>query len=347
MGFWDRPAPGNFSRMSLPNGLFIDNDIRTNRTVLMTALSNGTFTRSISFNSQQTFPIWSVTTIKPNLPIQSWPRAGATATECALWYCVKEYQSSVQNGTVFESAETVAATPAADSWQLLEGQPRPDETDAIGQALDPVLRANHTDLMIGDGFNVSQSAVASIKHFLTSLTATPEWPVNTTEINGWVLSDGGDKGLVFEPSIMQPLFDNTDLRATFAALAASMSATIRIDADGGTVVTGRAGVPVTFVQVRWAYLTLPATLVAAGAVFLGMVIIQTRRQKLAIWRSSLLPVLAFGHYVGDGLREKGHAGIIEERWKDVLVSLSTSEPQSQGHRSMGLLPDLFSLFAES
>lgn len=51
---------------------------------------------------------------------------------------------------------------------------------------------------------------------------------------------------------------------------------------------------VTTVNVRWAWLTLPATMNAVGVVFLGVVMLGNKKRKSRLWKGSLLAVLYHG-----------------------------------------------------
>ena len=102
------------------------------------------------------------------------------AIECALRYCVQQYNSTATNSQIHESAQIVkSATRATNSWKL-----DPVDRSKISEAAQSnnltVTNAEindldynsstvsyaRTDLMLGTQFNVSQTAIDGISSFM-------------------------------------------------------------------------------------------------------------------------------------------------------------------------------------
>ncbi|KAL8916282.1 MAG: hypothetical protein Q9172_006372 [Xanthocarpia lactea] len=293
----------------LPNGLVLDNMEDQKSTTYMTGYGTSNSSESLSFSSKDTF-LWSMTMIKLLRmdAFSDWP-VSTVAGECALWYCVNEYKSAVASGNLEETFAPVPATRSPESWQVrpLSDQPHftvqqeiktpPEDTLNYYEDSPSLLR---TDLQLGTGFNISQAAIYGIaKAMNETFLVSP--PINDTSgrtrfINSYVLARGGV--LTYHPTVMQILYDDSDIEATFAALAKSMTNTIRANADRSPVATGQAGTYRVLFKIHWPYLILPAILVLAGAVFLLIVIYQTRAARIAVWCSSVLPNLALGARLG-------------------------------------------------
>ena len=64
-----------------------------------------------------------------------------------------------------------------------------------------------------------------------------------------------------------------------------------VQENGDSQVVGQAYASVPFVEVRWAWLAYPLALVTIGTVALIATMYQTKRQRLALWKSSPFPLL--------------------------------------------------------
>ena len=289
----------------LPNGLLLDNMEHQNSTTYMTGYGTSNATESLSFSSKDTL-LWSMTMIKL-ARAGTWPDPPVTAIECGLWYCVNEYSSAVEKGSLVETFTPAPSTRSPESWQVLPEQPYftvpqkiknpPPDTLDYYEDSSSLLR---TDLQLGDGFNLSQTAIYGIgkamnETFLVIPTVN-DTSGRTRFINSYVLARGGL--VTYHPTVTQTLYSSPNLDATFAALAKSMTNTIRDNGDDSPVATGRAGTYRVLFEVHWPYLILPATLVLAGAAFLLTVILQTRAAGIAFWYSNVMPSVALGAQLG-------------------------------------------------
>ncbi|KEQ67950.1 uncharacterized protein M437DRAFT_36938 [Aureobasidium melanogenum CBS 110374] len=83
--------------------------------------------------------------------------------------------------------------------------------------------------------------------------------------------------------------DYTDTAAMSSNLAAFMTNALRT--QDGMQAVGTAWQSITFIHVRWVWLSLPAVLVFAAGVLLFLTIIQSRRHDTVLWKTSLLAFL--------------------------------------------------------
>ncbi|KAL8646157.1 MAG: hypothetical protein Q9226_006990 [Calogaya cf. arnoldii] len=294
----------------LPNGLSLDNMEHQNSTTYMTGYGTSNASESLSFSSKDTF-LWSLAMIRIARAdtLSEWPESAVTALECGLWYCVNEYSSAVVKGKLVETSSPAPSTRSPKSWQLLPlpEQPhftveqnitnRPEDTLNYYEDSSSLVR---TDLQLGDGFNLTQTAIYGISKAMNETflvnPAVNDTSGRTSFINSYVLARGGF--VTYHPTVMQTLYGSPNLDATFAALAKSMTNTIRGNGDNSPVAAGQAGTYVVLFKVHWLYLILPATLVLAGAAFLLIVIVRTRAAGFAVWCSNVMPSVALGAQLG-------------------------------------------------
>lgn len=357
----------------LPNGLYIDNqngwiyggkDVQGPNgpiygAVMMTTFGTGNASETVSMQDMDTL-IWSMTMIRVSADSTNasaaWPDLPRSAMECAISYCVNNLEMEVVNGTLQENVQQASdVTRTSDSWQ-----PVGDHTDVLNATMVESIEFNgyfsivpRTDLSLrsaatGGRFNVSQAAVDSISSYIRGTLASTLRELNITtradegrdlagRLNGYYMMTENEQ---YSPSAMQVLFssggDDPDggLRATFAALAASMSNAVRTGADdnfGGAAasarVSGKRGELTTFYRIVWPWIALQCVVVAAGMVFLVVTVLENRREAgrevpvVPVWKSSSLAVMSRGLVVAGIL--DGALGVqqMRERARAARVSL--------------------------
>lgn len=246
---------GKGVKFELPNGLSIDNSIKfSNSTddskeakigVLMTTFGTGNSSRTCTFESYDTL-IWSVTIIRTRTEASKvWPDLPLEALECGLYYCVKTFNSSVRNSTLFEE-EIVRSdlTRAPDSWFPV-GDIWGDELikalDQGGKAREVLLSIEfsdkwsiigRTDLVLGQDYQLSQKAVDGISSFFQNRFTLDLNQSVVGSLNGFYIRTSQRQ---IQPSTMQAFYDSRDLPKTFKSLARSMSNAIRVGGDNSTV----------------------------------------------------------------------------------------------------------------
>ncbi|PYH42146.1 DUF3176 domain-containing protein [Aspergillus saccharolyticus JOP 1030-1] len=191
-----------------------------------------------------------------------------SATECALYFCVKTYEASVQNGEYTENLVSTAttsntSTSSASITTDLTLFPSPCTADQTHQCtysvswLSRLALANSlTPLLTGSG-----SLFVSNR---------PSWTSDTIE------AVYGVQG------------NFRDVAGVFASLASALTTHARTEVCAA-VVHGTTWTVDSFVQVQWPWLALPIALVALTLGFLAATVVRTRNQY--IWKSSPLALL--------------------------------------------------------
>lgn len=327
--------PSNGTAFRLPNGLYIDNqngwiygDSATENNqldpkfvVVMTTLGTTDASETITMQDLDTL-IWSMSMVRvtpdsTNSKV-AWPNLPLSATECALYYCVRSYKIIVTGGTLQMKDEIVSdAFRVQDSWQprtfIQQSSSAPNESIEFNSYFSIIPRTDLTLLSptSGNKFNVSQEAVdsissdfqstfASYQHYGYLVHGEGKWQ---NIYNGYYLNASQPQ---FAPSIMQALVSSEDLDGTFTALATSMSNAIRRGADESfngvsSTVTGEKGTVVTLYNIVWPWISLHVVVTAAGLVFLVMTIRENQRHghQTPVWKSNSLATLSRGAVVKD------------------------------------------------
>lgn len=298
----------SYAEFRLPNGLRLSNAVGALLPLkeMMTALGVANASESLTFQDRDTL-IWAFSMLRVNVQKpdrKAWPDIDVDANECALWYCVQEYRSSVVNGNLSELVTSAPSQRNPKSWQVLVKE-SPSFTDSWKNSLEHSnLRAAAvtTDLQLGTGFNASASAVFSISSTIKKTFDSGNRVLQNRSVSSVVSSMGyGDDGAkpAYLPSIIATVYESSDWSARFATLAYSMSNAIRSNGDNDTVVIGQLGKQVVFTHVRWSYLVLPGILVLASTVFLAIVIYYTHDAGVSVWNTDLLPLLVNEAHDGD------------------------------------------------
>ena len=288
----------------------------------MTTLGTGNASKTNSLEDNDSL-IWAMSILKLQEPSNSslvWPNIPVEAMECGLFYCVKQYSSIVQNG-VLQETETYVSTISRDSnsWQpvLSAGYNSYGGTTLNAPEIQSLEFNNitsavpRTDLMFGNGFNVSQAAIDSISnYFQNQLSNIPnlnysyatygeQRPEDTSPTP--VTLNGFYSHPLYSPSVMQVLYDSFNINETFRSLARSMRNALRAGADNSTVQSGKTGVMTTRYRIQWPWITLHALLVFAGIVFFAITIVKTREARVPTWKTSSLAPLSCSTEIGDVL----------------------------------------------
>lgn len=157
-----------------------------------------------------------------------------------------------------------------------------------------------TDLSIGDNFNVSWNAVGAISSYFQSQfqhsvpgnyvgcnAAWTSYP--NCSVNGYFKADNGS--FTYEPIVLQPFYNSSNLNATFASIARSMSNALRA---GDTNQTGTVNTAQLYYHIEWPWLGLHVVVTLAGTIFLIATAVNTRRCRAPAWKSSSLALIEIG-----------------------------------------------------
>ena len=260
------------------------------------------------------------------------------ATECSLYWCINTYNATVNN-TVFNETfrsswyNATSALPLADlagkTYSISNGTSFYNITPPTGAAKSQA-NINLTNLEME-----SQSYSNDVFDEEDYLVDTS---VSTT-IGSWLgplLSGNATPDIVPESSsdVIELFIGNlTQVPAIFDRLAQYLTIAFRagdedpVQNPGMAQALGVTWQSETIVRVRWAWLSLPAALLAASLVFLGATVLGTTRGRVGIWKSSTLALLFHG------LGERGEEGVggvehvvgMEERARRMWVRLDEGE----------------------
>lgn len=300
---------GEVTRYELSNRLSIDNYNKVAPQLLLTSLGTGNRSETVSMSDVDTL-IWSMTMLRVRPEDQDesskWPEVSLDATECALYYCVKRYESSITSNDL-NSTSTVVTSASRDpeSWQPVASsveqyQANLTASDVDSLAFDASLSAvERTDLRLGQGYNISQAAVNGLSSFFTETFAASVSNMNIT--NGFYMASSANTQ--YKPPAIQPLVTSSNLTDPFAAVAESMSNAIRASDTENTEI-GLMGTPITRYVVHWSWLALPIFVIFASVAQLVVTIHYSKNTPL--WKNSSLAVMSRGRYVSGLLGEEAN-----------------------------------------
>ncbi|CAI7572678.1 unnamed protein product [Penicillium glandicola] len=197
----------------------------------------------------------------------------ASATECALYYCVKTYRGRVSGGLF---TETVTSAAGTSNYSL--------STSGKNIAITPdTCYVNGTRQIntnsAGCTYNVNWLSSLAMSNSVSPLlngtgslfvSNRPDWSSDTIE------------------ALYGTYGNYTEIKAVFNSLASSLSIHARSKVCDSTK-SGVAWTTHPFVHVRWLWMIFPVVLVILSLLFLILTMIHTRRQH--IWKSSPLVLL--------------------------------------------------------
>ncbi|RSL59038.1 hypothetical protein CEP54_007524 [Fusarium duplospermum] len=310
----DQESPNGINECTeyhLPNGLYLSNldddpDIYTAyQPLFMVMFGTGDRNKTMAMTKVNTL-IWAQSFISVdkgsvhNGGLFGWPEPKVAAQECALYYCIKEYEAAVKNGTLKENSTTLGDHKRIkDSWQLrpkfnLSQEDFPEYANE-SLAWDPAVAAfERTNLMLGDtsrNWSIASNSVYSIsalmKQTFTKCVETRDdckEGDNSDPPHGFVARDKST------PAIAESLqFNPGEL---FKKMASGMSVALRNGADGGQDVTGITLIPVPVYRVAWPWIILHLLATIGSLAFLIATIWSTHKAKLPAWKSSELAVFS-------------------------------------------------------
>lgn len=192
----------------------------------------------------------------------------AFAIECAMWYCVQTYATSVH--------DSILRQEVLSSWRN-----------------DSATLTQHSDLV----YNVSSStsnATADQPVFKVAYLAAEA--LNTFMSETFTGSGGiNNSGSAFTSDVQQALYNTQNVSARVRNLAIAMTNNIRQQNDG--VANSAHGITwksESYVHVRWAWFTYPAAVAGLALLFLMSSIVESAYRDVLIWKASNLALLFHG-----------------------------------------------------
>ncbi|KAK3369847.1 hypothetical protein B0H63DRAFT_514111 [Podospora didyma] len=192
---------------------------------------------------------------------------------CGLYFCAQVYDTlAVTNGTLQDKTPSATyplrnqpMSSSGGSFSEIYALPVPEQENFPGNAT----------------FTVAQQALFNMQGALFGV-------LNLTQ-------HGGNERFSFFPEpnagldgLSSSAYKNVS--GAFNRIAASLTELIR-DSPGSRPAPGKALVDETYVQVRWGWMALPLGVLALAGVLLLVTILQNRRQRTRLWKSSALALL--------------------------------------------------------
>ncbi|VUC31438.1 unnamed protein product [Clonostachys rosea] len=345
----------NCTRYSLPNGLYLDNiderDGTEEKMVYMTTSGTANRTRTISMEELDTL-IWSQSMIKVSNDTSAsanvfWPHFEVHATECALYYCVREYNFVIQNTTKKEVSSKILTEVKRnyESWlpqdQFTHEKLSSEVIESIAFNKNNSL-VSRSDLQLHSGrdepkktWNISEEAVNGISYFAQTLFSTCIMPNCSDVPDEWQAPTGFYQshyqiGHEYRPGPAKPLWESKDLDVTFSNIAMSMSNALRDSDDTGQSQEGIVTRGVMTYRIEWPWIALHGV-VALAMIFFFSFSLTSRTPsgaRVPVWKTSNLAILSRGYLVSDVLRDEMTSEQLERRAKGALVRLPFADHQN-------------------
>lgn len=192
----------------------------------------------------------------------------AFAIECAMWYCVQTYATSVRDSLL---QQTVISSWRNDSASLA------DRADLFYNLSSSKVSTEAE----GHGFKVAFLAAEALHSFMSE-TFTGNGGINNS-------------GSAFSSDVQQALYNTQNLSMRIDNLASAMTNNIRQQNDSvADPACGTTWRSETYVHVRWAWFSYPATVALFSFIFLLSAIVESASRKVLIWKASNLALLFHG-----------------------------------------------------
>ena len=271
---------------SLPNQLNISEEGPGTAFVMSSSLGDSIHFPQLEESGLSIFSAMNATWVWNNIGDGSlyYEITAVSATECGLWFCERTYSGQVTNGTFSESTlDTTSDVP----FVLSGNGVNVFDNQAIGTEFSELWAGNVT-----------------VENFFTPQLLVPDGPLSAYV---WRL-------------------DFDDIKTMMASVATSMTTQMR---NTGTVgqrlspAIGTAWKEVPFVVVKWAWITLPATLIGLALVFLVATAVVSAKQCSRLWKRSSLaafyhPLTSDGRHQLGAARDPEHvpkiAGDLKVKW---------------------------------
>lgn len=282
---------------------------------------------TINFNDSQTL-LAAFTIIRADeshtLGSADWDVADASAAECGLELALNVYNSSVVNNVLLEQVVASVSRKVPESWLPSGDQSKvlPDGLKADPGTLESNPIYHDTFLYRNDyaldsaalqrgnigNFNITQKTLISTIAFLTTLIGQGD---NNATVRALQYDQFTE--YKFGSPILQPLFKQTNMTATFEAIARSMSNAVRSIGSEEDKIPGVAKQWVRYYQVRWAFLALPLSLITSkscqdrkvicictnsrllvGVIFFILSIMEAHRVQVPNWKANSIATMVYG-----------------------------------------------------
>ena len=238
---------------------------------------------------------------------------GASAMECAAWWCVRSYGGKMVNGTLSEQVfDDWTDTSAAAKTSYLQ------EDDITLQP--PTCVANNTKPTNQSycAFNAGAYTQAALQNFLTggNFTTSAPFLTGSTVYSGFKESTTYNYTSLLAGALTSYSIAKNDIitrvREGFETMAHEMTVSVREEETNvytWEYTYGNATIQEQKFHVRWGWLGYPVSLVVLSVIFLIVTIILSRNDE--IWKTSVLAMM-FHAFSDEDRRQLGALNTAEE-----------------------------------
>ena len=236
------------------------------------------------------------------------------ASECMLYFCVKTYSGSVQDGTLDE--ETVSVFPnvttpsdvALSAFHMPNHQSNCTATNQTGDCQQSPLvsdlhpkgavynpgsdpkqdQASQSPLRSYDG-NVSITDPATTQSYkinVPTLTLAREWMQSMLSASVSHTTTGQSAG-----DVAQLFLYVAEPDQIMSRIAGALTAQLRN--SGGQHARGHTLIGEPFVHVRWGWLILPVAVLIFTILLLATTVLLSLKRQVPVWKSSSIPTLLY------------------------------------------------------
>lgn len=328
-------------RWALPKGAFLENAAGPLEPATGTSMSAQTLLNhlyNLSFKNLTTM-ITTVQVIRAAEDYEkgevAWADANVSATECALWFCVNAYKSSMKQGKLeevligswserdFDSYADISGLGDRDSTRLFDEMNNysfvtPHRFDTIRSDLrlliaESEIQRLHLPENVTTSFNITANTIVSVTRFINNDFFSPEmvWQPYPELILTFYKKNPG----------AQSLWSSTNLSDTFNNAARSLTKWIR-DASNAAH-RGETQEWTTTVQIEWQYITAPLAAFVAGVLFCLFICWETARLGLPPWKTGMIATLthSLDATTREQLRSASKDGSLDKVAKATVVQL--------------------------
>lgn len=207
--------------------------------------------------------------------------------ECAVTYCVKEYNRSVVQGNLVSNV-------LSTHYGRVIGDPN------VSSYLVWLAEVNGTSFIAGPILTYG-TGIETLADYVLGNT-TYEYRGSCFSSRNWSCSAPVTLGNRINGASSNVAWQGIDLTSDFTKVLENMNTLMSdiVQQHGNVSIVGENAVTKQFVVVRWVWLTLPATVIFFGLIVLGLTVWETIRQQAPSWKSSLLPLIYRHIHMNDG-----------------------------------------------
>ncbi|KAJ5435916.1 hypothetical protein N7445_006801 [Penicillium cf. griseofulvum] len=283
-----------------------------------------------------------------------WPEMPLLANECAIYYCVKTINSTMEGNILRENvSEATDAVRDPDSFLLSsrsQDRMAPENMPPVNESaplefneLYAYVRRDDLVLHFPDNltkpsYPIATRAVWALSQYMQNLFSTNITTGSniTTAISDVLRQDAvGYNGVIeneqSNPAAVDSVWnpDKLDLADTFNTLAVSITNEMREEYDGYTIdyVYGRTGTPTQFYKTRWGWIALHGVVLIGGAVFAFVTMIDSASpsKEVPVWKNSTLATISTGSLAVDALKGAETVSEMEKKARGETVMMQVGK----------------------